>query len=752
MKAAGTAVRNGRILAMGTALAGALTCQVAMAQTPTQAPGAPPAEAEIIVQALRQNEGLLETPVTVSVVAQDDLTTSNVTNARDLNGIVPGFTLMQGTAGGSASFRGLGSNLPDPAAEASVGAFLDGVYLGHARDFTTPLYDVQQIEFVAGTQSTLLGKNTSLGAVSITSRRPGDVLAFEGSATYVGELDAVIVRAGADVPLGSGLALRLAGFFNDEQGYTRNVLLGRDEQQLRDASGRAILEGALGERVRLTAIYQHDIRRGDGQYLELLNDPDGLARSFSETVLGVDEFDATPDDRHVNGGDRLDPALGEARLPVDDQDTDRATAILEFDTTGGSTLTAQTGYTSWSSSRRLDQDYTPLLVLDQLDDEDNEVFSQELRFASPASLPFSVVLGLYYYHNDYSLHRRIESDLGENLDAFSNIVTDAYSAFAAGRYRLGGFSVLAGIRHNLEDKRASYDISGTLASPIAPVTLPATTSNETDYNLGLEYRPGPELLLYATYARGSKNGGFQSVPDDLSLARYGTEVTRSLEVGAKYDLGRDGSFEVAAFDTRVDGFQAGRLVTLEDSPLPVSQISNVDARTTGIESTLRWRPVGGLRVSAALAYIDARFTEPLVSEVEPGVFVTEITDGMRLVRAPRWSGRFTADYSASVGAGLELSANAIVRYQSEADLQFRASNPGAPIQREHAIADLEIRLGDASGAWSVAAIGNNLTNIRITEFTSDWLLSGLVDPTGTPAYYGRRNRPRTISIQLATRF
>lgn len=720
------------------------------AQTPTP----PPVSQvdEIVVTALKQGASAMDTPATVKIIDEQVLVSANVTSARDLGGIVPGFTFMQGTAGGSASFRGLGSNSADPAIESSVGAFNDGLYLGHVRDFTTPLYDIQQIEFISGTQSTVLGKNTSLGALSIASRRPGRTFGFDGSVTGTSEIDGLTVRAAMDVPLGERFAVRFAGFYNDEQGYTRNDFLGRDEQQLRDLSGRIVLDGDIGATGRLTVLYQHDQRRGDGQYLELLNDPDGLAQGFAQ-MLGQPDFDGEGDDRTLNGSDRLIPGALDAPLPHDDQDTDRAMALFETEIGAGLALTAQTSWMKWDSARRLDQDYTNVLALDQLDDEANEVFSQELRLASPAEDRFSYIVGLYFYHNDYSVRRRFESDLGEDLDANARIKTDFYSAFVSARYRMTDqLAVLGGVRQAWEDKTPTYDISGSLAVPIAPVTLATTNQSNTDYNIGAEYAVRDNVMVYATYARGSKNGGFQSIPSLVSLAEYGTEVAQSIEIGAKYDLGRRAALEIAVFDTRVNDFQTGRLVTIPGFPLPLTQIANVDARTTGAEATGRWTLSPSLSVSGTVVYADSRFTQGLLNEVSPGVFRDEIYDGMPLPRAPLWSGELGLDYDTSLGRDFTLSVSGKLRYADDADLQLRANNPSAPKSDAHTLLSLEVRLGKPSAGWSVALIGNNLTDERYATFASDYLLSGFVDPTATPAYYGNRNRPRTISLQLAYGF
>jgi outer membrane receptor protein involved in Fe transport len=699
---------------------------------------------DIIVQALKQNQALLDTPATVTVVDGSALQSANVTSAQQLSGLVPGYTSMQGIAGTSASFRGLGSNAADPAIESSVGAFVDGIYLGHARDFVMPLYDTQQIEFIAGTQSTLLGKNTSLGAISVTTRRPGNETRFEGSAAYTSDIGALRIQSAVDLPLGNDLAVRAVGFFEKEKGFVRNLFLNRREQDVENWSGRLVLDGNVIDAVRLTAIYQHDRRRADGQNFELLTDPnftiEGTARSLGQTL-----YESVPNDRTYSGSERLLPGTPAGALPFDDQNSDRLTAIFDIDMGSGLTLTSQTSYLKWDSKRLMDLDLVAFRLLDIQDDERNKVLSQEIRVSSDESRRFSYTVGIFYYHNDYSIRREVASDLGLSLDALSAVRTNSWSGFASGRYDLlDHFALRAGIRQSWEDKRATYDISGNLAQPIARTRLPTTGSNELDGNIGLDFTPNDRTLIYVSYARGSKAGGYQSTPDSLDVAAYGAEAAYTKELGAKFKFGGGTWLQLALFNTIVRNFQAGRLVVQPGSPLPQAVISNVDARTTGAEVSGRLAVGRGLSLTASLTYADARFTEGLLSEVAPGVFAPEISDGMRLPRAPRWSGQFGALYETSLSDALEFQLRGTVRYSSSFDLQFRTSQPLAPRSGQRALVDLEARIAGDSG-WSLAVLGNNLTNVRRPTFTSEHLLDG-------DAFYGTRNRPRTISLQLGLAF
>ena len=140
---------------------------------------------EIIVTARKQGETLLRAPATINILQPSELQRNNITNANQLTGIAPGVLQAPGSSGGGATtFRGLGSGGSTQSVESSVPTYIDGVYLGHNRDYVTPLYDLDHIELIKGTQSTLLGKNTSLGAVSIVTHRPTSEFGIDASYTH----------------------------------------------------------------------------------------------------------------------------------------------------------------------------------------------------------------------------------------------------------------------------------------------------------------------------------------------------------------------------------------------------------------------------------------------------------------------------------------------------------------------------------------------------------------------------------------
>jgi outer membrane receptor protein involved in Fe transport len=701
---------------------------------------------EVVVVARKQGETLLDAPATISVLQERAVQAANITSATQLSGIVPGLVIMQGTAGASAAVRGLGSTSADPGMESSVATFQDGVYLGHPRDYTMPVYDVAQIELIKGTQSTLLGKNTSLGAVSIISRKPSGTFGYDVTVTHSDGIGGNRLEAGVDAPLGGGFALRLAGVVNDEGGYVRNLYLGDKERRINDSSGRLVLTGPLGEKADLTFLYQHDDHQTDGHYMELLSDPKGVV-SARAAALGQTNFEAVGNDRSYSGADGV--AGGAAGpLQFDNQKGDRATLVAVAEV-GRNTLTAQSAWVEWNSRRAMDLDFTRAQLLDLYDHEKNYVLSQEIRLASPPTDRLSWLAGVYGYKNNWRLVRAVKAQTAGGLFPFPGsaagdllVRTEAWSAFASTRYQLSDrFTLSAGLRYTDEDKTPTYQRASTgffaLASQspsLAKTTLKTRTARSLDGDLGVQFRPNDRTMLYLTWSKGSKSGGFQSSPTTLGAAEYDDETAYTTELGAKFDLARRGYLTAALFDTRVDGFQVSRTAVVDGVAQLV--ISNGDIGARGAEFSGSWQVTPKLTLNGGVVYSDAKFTKDFGAS---GALVAY--KNMRTPRAPAWSGSMNARYQTTLGDRLSLRIEGSAAYTGDADLQLRSTDPLAPIAKAHTLLDGQVAIADKARGWELALIGTNLGDKRFATFDT-------AVTAGAGAYYGTLNRPRVIALQL----
>ena len=112
--------------------------------------------------------------MTVTAVSNETLNDFGVDNLFKLADLVPGMVFSRAPDDGLAlTLRGLGTPARTQSFDQSVALFLDGMFLGKGRMYSSAFFDVERVEVIKGTQSTLLGKNTSLGAISLTTTKPG---------------------------------------------------------------------------------------------------------------------------------------------------------------------------------------------------------------------------------------------------------------------------------------------------------------------------------------------------------------------------------------------------------------------------------------------------------------------------------------------------------------------------------------------------------------------------------------------------
>jgi len=180
--------------------------------------------ATVTVTARNRSESAQDVPIPMSVLQSSDLVRDNTLSIQDLTQKAPG---LEATTPNSRrtgiSMRGIGKSAGNDALEASVGVLVDGIFLSHPgmtyQDFT----DLDQVEVLRGPQGTLLGKNTTIGAVSFTSKSPS--FTQEGSATFTaGERNAHTANAAfSNSLIDDLLAYRVSAFVDKQDGFISNV-------------------------------------------------------------------------------------------------------------------------------------------------------------------------------------------------------------------------------------------------------------------------------------------------------------------------------------------------------------------------------------------------------------------------------------------------------------------------------------------------------------------------------------------------
>jgi iron complex outermembrane receptor protein len=214
---------------------------------------------EIIVTATLREADVQDIPLAVTAVSPQVLERQGVVDIKTLSSISPSFNIQSSqteTQGTSIRIRGVGTTGNNTGLESSVGVFIDGVYQSRPGVALGDLVDLERLEVLRGPQGTLFGRNTSAGALNVTTKRPS-LTGSEGfiNATY-GNYNLLNVQAGVNAPLSDQAAVRVTGSWRQRDGYLKSSTgaesNNRDRYMLR---GQVYIEATPDISVRLIADY-----------------------------------------------------------------------------------------------------------------------------------------------------------------------------------------------------------------------------------------------------------------------------------------------------------------------------------------------------------------------------------------------------------------------------------------------------------------------------------------------------------------
>ena len=152
-----------RHLLCATALCASLSITPASAADPAtasvdavQAPAGSGALEEIVVTAQKREENLQQTPISISVLSPNDIADRHIQSLLDLqDGSIPSLRVLPFSGRNFSlvlNIRGVGvlGDSNQPARDAGVGVYVDGVYLGRPQGLNGALYDLESIEVLKG--------------------------------------------------------------------------------------------------------------------------------------------------------------------------------------------------------------------------------------------------------------------------------------------------------------------------------------------------------------------------------------------------------------------------------------------------------------------------------------------------------------------------------------------------------------------------------------------------------------------------
>lgn len=199
---------------------------------------------EILVTAQRRSENIQDVPVAVTAFSNQQLVDRQIDNVVDIMTTVPNLHASNNIGQGSAVtafIRGVGETKSIPTIDTPVGFYLDDVYIARQGVNNVALIDVESLEVLRGPQGTLYGRNSSAGAIKVTTRKPDPSgLEFIGEASY-GRFDEWLLKATTNIPISETLAVRVNGLLGDDGGDALNIFDNSRVNDTAQAGARAAL-------------------------------------------------------------------------------------------------------------------------------------------------------------------------------------------------------------------------------------------------------------------------------------------------------------------------------------------------------------------------------------------------------------------------------------------------------------------------------------------------------------------------------
>ena len=739
----------------------------------------------VVVTARRIEETAQEVPIPVSVVSGELVETVGAFNVNRVKDLIPTVQFYSTNPRNSAiNIRGLGApfGLTNDGIEAGVGLYIDGVFYARPAAAALDFLDLERIEVLRGPQGTLFGKNTTAGAINVTTRRPTFTTQGDFEVNY-GNLGFVQAKGSISGRLFSKVAGRVSFSGTERDGTVANLATGAVVNDLSNLGIRGQALIAPSDSVAILATIDHTRQRPEG---------------YTQVVAGV-----APTLRPAN---RQYPEIA-ADLGYEapsfnafDRVTDIDTASRSYQDLGGSSVnidwkvgsglvTSTTAWRYWDWNPSNDRDFIglPVTTISAAPSKQRQ-WTQELRYAGDLAPNLDLVAGVFAFRQTIDSDPSFKQEQGSAAARFLLAPTalaatpglldgygyNQYVSFENVSAALFGqiswtvterLRLLPGLRFNYDRKQVSFDqqIYGGLQtdnpalialqrSVLAPQAYAADVDDTNlSGQLSVAYKLAEAVNAYATYATGFKSVGLNlnGLPTDalgrpvLSAATVRPEDERHVEAGIKTNPFPGVTANFTIYQTGIKDFQA-QVVNAGVGVLRGYLANAEKVRVRGAEFDGSARLNRGLTVYGAVAYADGKYISfpdaPPPLEDTGGPQVKDIS-GSVLPGLSKWAISVGGEYSSSrtfFGRASELFA--------ALDTSYRSSFSSSASVSRYLMVDgyglLNARLGVRwSGGWGISLWSRNLLDKNYYELLT-------AAPGNTGLYVGQPGDARTIGLTM----
>ncbi len=669
---------------------------------------------EITITAEKRETSLQETPIAVTAITSDALEEQGLEDFNDIQFVAPALVYGEIADMAQITMRGIGVDISTIDAEPGVALHQDGVYRGGLVSSSALFFDAERIEVLRGPQGTLYGRNSTGGSLNVITKLPGDELRFEGHALY-GDYSRWRGEAAADVPIVPGIfALRGAFAYDSRGGYTDNTNTGNEEDDARARQAKLAAVVTPLETLDIQLRFNW-LRSEYGGAPFIKTDDHPVAPLFISGdnpggILGALPGISRPG-LYTNSPRKV-IYEGDQNYIRDNWDVN---ASVAWDVTDDITV-------KWIASYLdLEQDLNPsnndgvdiqLLVGDY--EQFNEEWQQEIDVSGSAfDGRLDWIAGFFYYDSQIFEEYRytlpalqltyewlftvfgvpfcqptvtgpttatpsnclalfgskldgttspvpfLEFSLAQDLTSWALFTQQTVHITDSVRVT-GGFRWTKDRKEDVHNQVLNLDPSGLAGcgTALTPTARTEETWSEPTGKLGIDADLGEDGLVYLTYSRGFKAGGYNVGSCNNT---YDPEFVNAYEIGAKTQwLDRTVQLNVSAFFNDYTDYQARLFIN------NASVVENAaDAETYGVEIELAWAPIEPLRIDAAYSILNAKYQEFLVVDPMNPQLGTQDVRGNALLRAPRHKASLAGQYEIDLGGAGSLVPRVEYAYTSE---------------------------------------------------------------------------------------
>ena len=682
---------------------------------------------EIIVTAQKRSDSVQEVPVSLSVVSSRDLDERGIRDPDDLMYLVPSMQVGRQNGYTMITIRGIGRNEGTP----GVAVHTDGVYQPRAEMADLAQLDLERVEVLRGPQGTVYGRNANGGVINFVTASPTEEFGGRIRAGYA-SYDESRLQGVINVPISDNMRTRLTvDWIDRNEGFVENVGTGPDLFDEESLNARLRIVGELSETFSYDLSLSIARQSGALVYHEVLDGP-APASLAAFPALATGNYVTEPHKTSING-------------PVDhDRDYDAFSATLTWDISDNVQLKSISSYADFEDNELKDDDAIDLDIFTGKRLAATKTKTQELNLLwSNDAQTLEGVFGVFYMEEDHEnslVYDNIATGYrflppNSQLGFLSpELVTESLSAFFDFTWSVSErLRLIAGLRYlddSTEHTQSGYVSFGpAFVIPTCPLQTNDQDFTSTIPRAGVQYDIADNRTFYATYTEGFKSGGFNMFGCN---GKFEPEEIDAYEAGLKSEF-LDGSLvlNIAVFDYDYTNLQLRQIVGTN------ALITNAaGAEIQGLEIESRWQVTENFSLSAALAWLDAEYTDYQTADsLNPDLGVQDVT-GNTLNSAPDFSLNLGLAYrSGPVIADGSITARLDASYRS--DVYLREFNNPLDTQDSYTVLHAAVIWDSADERYQARLFADNLTDKEYIGFmaAADPQGSRIVN-WGTPRQYG----------------